>query len=148
MTRIVNLVATGTAVAALTIVLASCVSNEAGLNIPTENLVDSPASAAQSIDGEMRTAANGCFHITVDDVSYFVVWPEDFRQDGATVIGADGSRYSGGDALSGSGWVRSVDEVVAAADGADGYMGSVTGFCAEDGEQVVVFETLDSAGTD
>lgn len=146
MTRIPSLVATGTAGAALTIVLASCVSNEAGLNIPTENLVESPDSVAEAIDGELHTAANGCFHIIVDDISYFVVWPEGFRQDGATVLGTDGSRYSGGDPLSGSGWVSSVDDVVAAADGPDGYMGSVTGYCAEDGEQVVVFESLDTAG--
>jgi hypothetical protein len=63
------------------------------------------------------------------------------------VIGADGSRYSGGDALSGEGWVRPADDVIDAADGPDGYMGAIIGYCAEEDEQVVVFESLE-AGQD
>jgi hypothetical protein len=132
----------------LALALVGCVGNEAGLNIPTENLVERPNAGSQPITGDMRTAANGCFHVIVDDVSHFVVWPEGFRQDSAVVIGTDGSRYSGGDPLSGTGWVRSVDDVVAAADGPDGYMGAVTGYCAEEGEQVVVFESLEPAEQD
>lgn len=129
-------------------VIAGCVGDEAGLNIPTENLVERPSTESQSIMGDMHTAVNGCFHVIVDDVSHFVVWPDGFRQDGAVVIGSDGSRYSAGDPLSGTGWVRSVDDVVAAADGPDGYLGAVTGYCAEEGEQVVVFESLEAATQD
>jgi hypothetical protein len=133
---------------ALACVLAGCANGEVGLEIPTENRVERPAVASQPITGEMHVAANGCFHVIVDDVRYFVVWPEGFRQDSAEVIGTDGSRYSGGVPLSGAGWVRSVDDVVHAADGPDGYMGAVTGYCADEDEQVVVFESLETAAQD
>jgi hypothetical protein len=148
MPRAVPIIAVATALLAIIVILVVTTlrgSGEAGLNIPTENLVQEPGEAAQPIEGRMHTAANGCFHVIVDDVSYLVVWPEGFRQDSAVVIGTDGSRYSGGDELDGSGWLRSVDAVVSAADGPDGYMDAVTGYCAEDGELVAVFESLQPA---
>ena len=130
--------------AALALVLAGCVNDEAGLGIPTENLVQPPSAASEPIEGELHVSGNGCFHVVVDGVQHVVVWPEGFRQDSAVVIGADGSRFSGGDALSGEGWVRPADDVIDAADGPDGYMGAIIGYCAEEDEQVVVFESLES----
>jgi hypothetical protein len=148
MSRAVPIIAVAVTLLAIVVILvinALRPGGEAGLNIPTENLVQAPGHAAEPIEGRMHTAGNGCFHVIVDDVSYLVVWPEGFRQDSAVVIGTDGSRYSGGKPLDGSGWLRSVDAVVAAADGPDGYLDAVTGYCAEDGELVAVFESLQPA---
>jgi hypothetical protein len=115
--------------------------SEAGLGIPTENLVERSPTGAAPIAGSVHVAANGCFHLDADDgARYFLVWPEGFRQDAAEVVAPNGARYGGGDALSGTGWIRDADEVVAAADGPDGYMGSVLGFCADE-EQIAVLLT-------
>jgi hypothetical protein len=117
-------------------------SNQAGMGIPTENLVDEPGTAPDAIAGTLHVAGNGCFHLRTDDGQLFVIWPEGFTQDAAVVVGSDGTRYAAGDALGGTGWVRTVDEVIDAADGPDGYLDMVLGYCAE-GEPIAVLENLD-----
>jgi len=115
--------------------------NEAGLGIPTENLVERSPTGAAPIAGTVQGAANGCFHLNADGGErYFIVWPESFRQDSAEVVAPNGARYGDGDPLSATGWIRDADEVVAAADGPDGYMGAIVGFCADD-EQIAVLLT-------
>jgi hypothetical protein len=115
--------------------------NEAGLGIPTENLVERSPAGAAPIAGTVWVAGNGCFHLDAHDgARYFIVWPEGFRQDSAEVVAPGGGRYGDGDSLSGTGWIRAADEVVAAADGPDGYMGAIVGFCADD-EQIAVLLT-------
>ncbi len=114
----------------------------AGMGVPTENLVDRPAAAAEPLSGTVRVANNGCFHLEASDgTRYFVVWPEGTKQDSAQVIAPGDVRYGRGDSVAGEGWVRDPDEVVRAADGPDGYMDMVMGFCA-DGEQVAVLREL------
>jgi hypothetical protein len=124
---------------ALTVAITQDVSDSrAGLGLPTENLVERPSDGSTAITGTLQVAGNGCFHLDADDGGrYFVVWPEGFESDAAEVIAPGGARYGDGDPVAGDGWIRDADEVVAAADGPDGYMGSVLGFCAED-EQIVV----------
>jgi hypothetical protein len=115
--------------------------SEAGLGIPTENLVERSPTGAAPITGSVHVAGNGCFHLDADDgARYFIVWPEGFRQDSAEVVAPDGTRYGDGDPLSATGWIRDADEVVAAADGPDGYMGAIVGFCADE-QQVAVLLT-------
>lgn len=116
--------------------------NKAGMDLPTENLVDRPAAESTPITGTLHVAGNGCFHLDADDdARYFVVWPEDFRSDAADVVAPDGARYGDGAPLRGEGWVRGADEVVAAADGPDGYLDMVLGYCAED-EQIAVLNSV------
>ena len=142
-------IVTGAAALVLALTLPGCAGdNEGGLGIPTENLVDPPAAAAQPIAGQMQTADNGCFHLVVEGTAHYVVWPAGFTQDAADVVATDGSRYTDGDGLAGTGWVRPVADVVAAADGPDGYLDSITGYCVEEGEQVVVFASLDNPSAD
>src|SRR5688572_19242197 len=116
--------------------------SEAGLGLPTENLVERPPADSTPIAGTLHVARNGCFHLDADDGSrYFVVWPEGFRSDAAEVVAPDGVRLGDGDPLSGDGWARDAGDVIAAADGPDGYMDSVLGYCAEE-EQIAVLHAL------
>jgi hypothetical protein len=117
--------------------------SEGGMGIPTENLVDPPAGGTTDIGGVVHVAGNGCFHLDSDDGErYFVVWPDGFEQDAAEVVSPTG-RYADGDRVAaGRGWIRSVDEVVAAADGENGYMAMVLGYCATEGELVAVIKTV------
>jgi hypothetical protein len=115
--------------------------NRAGLGLPTENLVERPSDGSTALAGALHVAGNGCFHLDADDgTRYFVVWPQGFESDAAEVVAPGGARYGDGDPVAGDGWIRDADEVVAAADGPDGYMGAVLGYCAED-EQIAVLHT-------
>ena len=117
-------------------------SNEVGMGIPTENLVQRPGTDMADIDGYVDVAGNGCFHLDSDEGErYFVVWPEGSRQDAPTVLSPT-AVYGDGDPIHGRGWVRDVDDVVAAADGKDGYMDMVLGYCAAEGEKVAVIKIV------
>ena len=112
--------------------------SEAGLGLPTENLVERPFSDSTPISGTLHVAGNGCFHLDADDGSrYFVVWPEGFRSDAAEVVAPGGVRFGDGAPVAGDGWARDADDVIAAAGGPDGYMDAVLGYCAEE-EQIAV----------
>jgi hypothetical protein len=107
--------------------------NTAGMGLPTENLIDRPGVDSTPFEGTLHLAGNGCFHLDADDgARYFVVWPEGFRLDAAEIVAPGGVRYGDGTPLTGDGWARDADEVVAAADGPDGYLDMVLGYCAED----------------
>lgn len=117
--------------------------SEAGMGIPTENLVDEPYDDAQAIAGAMEVAANGCFHLRTADEQLFVVWPDGFEHDSDAAKAPDGTRYVDGDEIDGIGWIRDADDVVRDADGPDGYLDMVLGYCAPDGERVAVLQSVD-----
>jgi hypothetical protein len=146
MNRIVVAIAAGLAlVAAVGIFLLSQVpSDEVGMGIPTENLVDRPVAAAVPISGEAKVGPKGCLLLDIDGTSYFVVWPAGYRYDANAAIAPDGTRMGGGHAIAGEGWIRQVDDVVAAADGPDGYMDMATGFCTDGEMPVAVLKSITS----
>ena len=116
--------------------------SEAGLGIPTEDLLDAPFDDVAPQTGTLHVAANGCFHLDTDDGLQYLVWPRGSRQDADVVHGPDGTEFAEGDHIDGDGWVRPADEVIDAGDGPDGYMGAIIGFCVEDDEQVVVLQSI------
>jgi hypothetical protein len=129
-------------VVAVIIVFAATPQGEAGMGIPTEDLVDPPAAEPQAIGGTMHIEANGCFDLRTADGDLFLIWPEGYRHDATAAVAPDGTRVAGGDDIAGTGWLRTGADVVAAADGPDGYMDMVIDYCAGDAEQVVVLQSI------
>ncbi|HEY8590516.1 MAG TPA: hypothetical protein VIL55_13315, partial [Naasia sp.] len=80
--------------------------------------------------------------IDTPDGRMFVVWPPGFEQDADVVQSPEGLAFGDGSSVTGRARVIDVDTAVDAADGPDGYLASITGFCVEDGEQVAVYSVL------
>ncbi|WP_210508134.1 hypothetical protein [Naasia sp. SYSU D00057] len=92
----------------------------------------------ESVAGTVLVADDGCFHLDTEAGRRFVVWPVGTQQDGALVRLPDGRELGQGDPVSGRGWQLEAAEAIAAADGPDGYLATVIGFCADDGEPLAV----------
>lgn len=136
--------AASAAAAVMVLASAACAdsSSEGGLGVPTvDRLGPMPGSPIQ-LAGTVTVAENGCFHLSTEAGTYFVVWPEGFEQDGDRVFLPFGPEFSNGDTAVGSARVLDASSTVAAGDGPDGYIGAVTGFCVEEEEQVAVFSEI------
>jgi hypothetical protein len=116
-------------------------STEAGMGIPTENLVDRPYEDPVPISGDLHVAGNGCFHLRTADEQLFVVWPDGYGMDGAVVVAPGGSTIGDGEPVAGSGWIRSGEDVVLDADGPDGYLDMVLDYCAGD-QRIGVLQSI------
>ena len=81
-------------------------------------------------------AANGCANLEIDGVSRMAVWPAGSELSRPVRL-PDGTELEHGDELRLTGTIlRAVD----LPGGADGYWGSVTGFCETD--EVVVIDSV------
>ncbi|MCU1570238.1 MAG: hypothetical protein JWR33_979 [Naasia sp.] len=114
-------------------------STEAGLGVPTVSDLELSTGTVTALQGTIWIAGNGCFHLKNEDGTYFIVWPREFQQDADQVFVQLGDTFTDGDPVTGMGRILDVAAAVAAAGGPDGYVGSVTGYCAEKGEQIAAF---------
>jgi ABC-type sugar transport system substrate-binding protein len=131
------------AVALTVLASAACASgpSEAGLGLPTVDLLGPLPGSGIQLVGTVTVAENGCFHLSTDGGTYFVIWPEGFKQDSDRVFLDSGPEFSDGDAAVGLARILDASAAVAAGDGPDGYMEAVTDFCAEE-EELAVFSEI------
>jgi hypothetical protein len=90
------------------------------------------------LTGEVSVASNGCVYLSADGLERLAIWPRDASLSEPVRL-ADGTELRDGDAVRGTGTVL---PTAGLAGGADGYWADVTGFCAGDVSEAVVFDEV------
>ncbi|MCU1437379.1 MAG: malic enzyme [Naasia sp.] len=124
--------------------LAGCAGaafSEGGLGIPTADLLE-PPGVEQELAGTIAVGDNGCFHVDTVDGRLYVIWPAGFEQDAEVVRSPAGGVFGDGAPVTGLASILDADAAVRAADGPDGYIATVTGYCLEDDERIAVYSVL------
>ncbi|MEO8510915.1 MAG: hypothetical protein ABI534_06695 [Chloroflexota bacterium] len=133
---------TACAFVAVALALAACTGSQdealGGPGLPQQLRGETYPGARHELAGELQLLDNGCVNVVIDGVSRLVIWPAG-SDLGDPVTLPDSTPLADGDAITGIGTVMTVNALPG---GADGYWGSVTGFCDTQPREVVVFDEV------
>ena len=109
-----------------------------GPGLPQQIQGETYPGPRQELTGAIELASNGCVNLVTDAGPRMVIWPAGSELAGPVRL-PDGTPLADGDRIRGTGAKVRVD---ALAGGADGYWGSVIGFCDPDAREVIVFDDV------